>query len=412
MPFTEQLTPSELSPPKGLKLGMPGEHGFYIPDTEAEREVVPEEVQKIRNSVVEFSEAVVAGHNGDINHLTTAENEAWDEIAEIGDTIAEKSGTEVNEAQKDLLASTEAYAAAIKVVKNLSEGQSRVLFVQDAKSVTPILNQMAIERRLSIEASSDQEQKDALKIEFDQILSYAEVLSLLPDSDIVIQDLDNAVASYKSPEEFSKESVNADLETKANAYLAKYASEMSDKILAELPLEEREEPSAEADEQLSRPEKIAQLRDNEVNRVMTNTEPLKDAVAEAKENFLTKYLNKARENFQADQSKENTQTLKMYEADAQGFSYLTQIADKWSRLAEQGAGSPNFQDYLAEELAKAEAEYDQAVLEGGGTIPQDSTENVNYRNARNAYRVGTSKSPYSLERRVTRHAAEKVMTQV
>lgn len=411
--MSEQLTRPGMNPPEGLKVGMLGEQGFYIPDTEAEREVVLEEVQKVRKSVTEFSEAVIAGHNGDIDHLTSAENEVWDEIAEIGDTLAESPGTEVNESQKDLLASTEAYTAAIKTAKNLSEAQSRVLFVQDAESVAPILNQMAKERRLSIEASSDQEEKDALRAEFDEILSYAETLKVLPNPDIAIEELDNAVASYKSPEDFSKESVNAGLETDANVYFAKYASEMSDKLLAELPSEEQAEPSVEADDQLSRPEKIAQLRNQEVERVYNEPDDLRQAVVGARKNFISKMLEPMRDRYNNYPTDENEKNLLLIEADAKGFNELLKLSAQWQTEKQNDETTPDFSTYIGELMTKAENDFDAAYdANDRNNLPVGDPAREQMERNKFANRAGFSKSSYSLNGQITRSAAEKTMPQV
>ena len=402
-----------MNPPEGLQVGMSGEHGFYVPDTKAERQVVPEEAQKVRNSVVEFSESVIAGHNGDINQLSRAEHEAWGEIAEIGDTLAENPNGEVNNSQKDLLASTEAYAAAIKTAKNLSEAQSTVLFAQDAESLAPTLNQMAKERRLSIEASSSQDEKDALKAEFDEILSYADTLKLLPNSDIAVEELDNAVASYKSPEDFSKESVTASLETHANAFFAKYASEISDKILAESPASFQEKPSVEAEEQLSRPEKIVQLRDQEVERVYNSANDLGQAVVDARKNFITKMLEPIRDRFSDNPTAENEKNLLMFEADAKGYDELLTLSAHWQAEKENNDTTPGFSTYVSELMTKAENEFDAAYeASGHNTLPAGDPAREQMKRMKAAKRAGFAKSPYSLNSRITRTAAEKAISQV
>ena len=412
--MTEQLSRTGMNPPEDYKVGMPGEHGFYVLETVGRDD--KSERGRVYEAVADFGKTIEEWHNGDPSELSPAEHEAQVFAAEIGDVLSNHANFVMDDYQTDMLAAVEAYSAAAKAAMEMSDAEHDTLYAQTTFSAVSAIEMMTAERRSRLESSINPAEKDSLMAEIDELSHYGDVLKTQEDrgenGGLFVAELDSAVGAYKKGDVYSEERETAYLATAANAYYAKYAREIASRSVSEQESESEVVETDAATEKLSRPEQIAKFQEEEMRKIYDDPDKLQRAAADARTSFFTERLQVLRDRYALEPSPQNEGILKASEKEGQDFTQLLQLATQWREEKLINSDIADFASYVAARRDAAERELMQAFDGTDGILAADSVENVNFTAIESAYRAGWSDKPYSLNGRITRVAAQKAFERV
>jgi hypothetical protein len=198
------------------------------------RRLVPPQAQRIYDTVRDYHDTMQAATGEDISELG-AEADAWMAAADIAEQVERNPEAPIAEYQQDLLAAVEAHAATFKATSTFTAEQNRAVDTLDELSAGSILLDLARERRSRMSAATDPDERGALGREMFELREYAGMLDG-DEASFDITDIDRAVNAYKDGGNNPDWKAQSHMDTKANAFFAKYAREVVAKVA---PIEER-----------------------------------------------------------------------------------------------------------------------------------------------------------------------------
>lgn len=188
------------------------------------RPPVPPQVQRIYDTVANYQNTIEAVNGEDITELG-AEADAWIGAADIAAEVEQNPDAPLTETQHDLLAAVEAHAATFKATAGLTTEQNQTVNTLDEVSAAGIVLDLANERRDLMNAATDPDKKTALGREMFELRQYADMLAN-DEAKFDVADIDGAVDAYKDSGNDADLKARAQMDTKANAFFAKYVQEV------------------------------------------------------------------------------------------------------------------------------------------------------------------------------------------
>lgn len=211
----EQTVPFQ-NQPEGWQSSVPIETG--------ERSSVSSEALRIYATVRDYHDTLQAVSGGEITELG-AEADAWMAAADIAEQVERNPRRPVATHQHDLLAALEAHTATLKASALFTAEQYRTANTLGEVSAAGIILGMANERRARFTATNDPDQKVTLEREWHELREYAGMLDG-EEAKFDVADIDLSVDSYEAAGNDADLKAKTDMNTKANAYYAKYVQEV------------------------------------------------------------------------------------------------------------------------------------------------------------------------------------------
>ena len=406
--MTETLNQSNqpgMNPPEGWKVGMPGENGFYVPDTGAEQSVVPLEAQRIYDTVGDYHDTIQAAYGEDISTLG-AEADAWVAAADIATEVEKNPTAPLLESQHDLLAAVEAHSATFKATTSYTAEQHNAINDLDETSVGNIIHDMTRERRTLWNSTSDEQDRAKLQSDMSELREYSDMLAN-DEARFDVAGIDSAADAYKDGGENVTLQKQSQQDTKANAYYAKYVTEIMNHV--SVPEEtktvaDNNSPENQEEKQLSHSERLFQTQNEEMKRIYNDPGELHTELVSMRSDFITKQLATMRKTYESNPTAINEKNLKLYQTESQNFSLLFEFAEKWEVEKMNDPNTADFATYMAEKHSFADAELSNALDEAGGRLPAGNPIGEAFGKVDRAWRAGWSAQNYSLNKRITKRA--------
>lgn len=188
------------------------------------KSAVSPEAQRIYDVVSRYHDAIVGPCGGEITD--DDEHYAWVESAEIAQAVGDDPELLLAPSQQNLLASVETHTDALSVYASFSEHQKATLSVlNESQETGGVVHKMARARHREYLKATNQDEKDRLRSEWQELKEYTEIIDDNDDT-AEIASVGSAVELYRSadPDQALRDKVR--VETLANHYFAKYTPEI------------------------------------------------------------------------------------------------------------------------------------------------------------------------------------------
>jgi hypothetical protein len=210
---------------------------------------VPPQAQNVYRLIEDYHDTIQTVTGEDISDLG-AEADAWMAAEDIAEQVAHNPEVPIVDYQLDLLAAVEAHAATFKATSSFTAEQNRAVDTLGEVSAAGIVLDLANERRNRMNAATDPKKKVALGLEVAELDEYADML-VNDEASFDITGIDRAVDAYKYGGNNLDSNAKSHMDTKSNAFFAKYAREVVTKVA----------PSAEQNEGLLSSSELAAAKE-------------------------------------------------------------------------------------------------------------------------------------------------------